>query len=204
MQEEIWKPVVGYEDYYEVSNHGRVRSLNYNKTGQKKLLRPSKTTNGRMQVILCFVGTKKHKLIHRLVAEAFIPNPENKPCIDHLDTNALNNYADNLRWCTLSENNLNPITRQRLSIAGVIKAKNQWSSGCFDSQKRPIVQLSKDEKLIKIWSSMTEASQILNIHIGDICNCCRNKRCRKTAGGYKWKYLSDYGEKTDNRHTADN
>lgn len=197
MEEEIWKPVVGYEGFYEVSNLGHIRSLNYNKTGKTEAIRPSITTNGRAQVILAFNGRKTHKLVHRIVAEAFIPNQENKPCIDHIDTNPLNNLVDNLRWCTRSENNLNMITRKRLSAAGVFKMKNQWSSGCFDKQKRAIAQLSLGGELLRVWESMMDASRGTGIPAGDICGCCKGVRGRKTRGGYKWCYLSDYGKEED-------
>lgn len=190
--EEIWKPVVGYEGYYEVSNLGNVRSLNYNKTGKTATLRQGKLTNGRLQVVLCFNGKQTHKLVHRLVAEAFIPNPENKPNIDHIDTDASNNRVENLRWCTQSENNLNPITRKRLSAASVLKMKRQREMGCFDWVKKPIVQLSLKGEFIRVWESASVAGSALGISPADIGSCCKGRRGRKSRGGYRWKYLSDY------------
>lgn len=202
MEEEIWKPVVGYEGYYEVSNLGNVRSLNYNKTGSIKLLSPSVLRSGRLQVLLCFDGRQKHKLVHRLVAEAFISNPENKPNIDHIDTDFTNNRVENLRWCTQSENNMNPITRKRLSAAGVSKMKRQWKMGCFDYRKKPVVQLTLGGELIRVWESTNSAGTALGIGAGDIGHCCKGKYGRKTRGGYKWKYLSDY-EQEKSRNKAD-
>ena len=113
---EIWKAVVGYEGLYEVSNLGRVKSLETMvvcrggmRTRPSKMLKPSGQFH--LGVTLCKDGKVKRKSIHRLVAEAFIPNPENKPVVDHIDTDAKNNCVENLRWVTTQENCMNPLTR---------------------------------------------------------------------------------------------
>ena len=120
---EIWKPVKGYETFYEVSNKGRVRSLDRvvtnsgifgkNKTFKKKgrILSPRTSpsrglSTGYLRVWLTDGVKGFNKCIHKLVAEAFIPNPESKPQVDHIDSNVLNNSVTNLRWCTQLENNL--------------------------------------------------------------------------------------------------
>jgi hypothetical protein len=95
--EEIWKDIAGYEGHYMVSNTGKVYSYK-----RKKVLSPS--TQGYHQVCLCKNGKVRSFHIHRLVAEAFIPNPENKPEVNHIDHNTDNNYADNLEWVTKFEN----------------------------------------------------------------------------------------------------
>jgi hypothetical protein len=118
---EVWKDVVGYEGLYQVSNLGRVKALERlvknNGSPQhkhEKILKYGKT--GRyLMVSLCKEGKVKAFTVHRLVAIAFIPNPKNKPNVDHIDTNCLNNCADNLRWVTQSENSMNPLTRKHLS-----------------------------------------------------------------------------------------
>lgn len=109
---EIWKEIKGYEGLYEVSNLGRVRSVDRTvlyKNGQThihkgKLLVPGVGKTGYMQVCLCKNGEMKHPLIHRLVAETFIPNPDNLPQINHKDENPSNNVLDNLEWCTAEYN----------------------------------------------------------------------------------------------------
>lgn len=108
MKEIDYKRIKGFEDYLIYSD-GRVYS---EKTG--KFLKPHIDKDGYLIVHLCNCGVKKVR-VHRLVAEAFIPNPENKPFIDHIDTERSNNDISNLRWVTAKENNNNPITLKRLS-----------------------------------------------------------------------------------------
>lgn len=119
--EEIWKDIKGYEGWYQVSNLGRIKSLErtfVRNNGapfkvRERILKSTLDHAGYPYVMLIKLKTKYNKAIHRLVAQAFIPNPENKPCVDHIDCNRQNPIASNLRWVTVSENNLNPITMQR-------------------------------------------------------------------------------------------
>lgn len=119
--EETWKDIKGFEGFYQVSNLGRVKSLKrtiIRKDGKpffirERILKTNNDHSGYPYVTLIILKDKVAKPVHRLVAEAFIPNPENKPCIDHIDCNRANARAENLRWVTYSENNLNPITAHR-------------------------------------------------------------------------------------------
>lgn len=113
LRKEVWLPVVGYEGYYEVSNNGRVKSLRHPiYRGEKihcytksRILKMSKTTTGYWKVELSKKGVKRKSFkVHRLVGAAFIKNTENKPNINHIDGNPLNNKVENLEWCTQSEN----------------------------------------------------------------------------------------------------
>ena len=99
---EIFKDVKGYEGYYEISNLGRVRSTSYK---GKRILKPALTKNGYLNVIFCVNQKKEHKLIHRLVAEAFIPNINNYSTVNHKDEDKLNNYVENLEWLSVEDNN---------------------------------------------------------------------------------------------------
>ena len=102
MNEEIWKPIRNYEGLYEVSNFGRVKSLNYKRTEKEGILKPRTDKDG---YLITSLGRGKTVKIHRLVAEAFITNPENKPCVDHINKIRNDNRAENLQWATISENN---------------------------------------------------------------------------------------------------
>lgn len=104
MSNERWKPIVGYESLYEISDLGRVRSKKRNTTSGKILKGAKRPDGGYISVVLFKEGSGKCMLIHRLVAEAFISNPENKPEVNHLDGNKQNNCVSNLSWCTPSEN----------------------------------------------------------------------------------------------------
>lgn len=124
---EVWKPVAGFEGLYEVSNLGNIkalaRSVYSTKTGKlhqrrpEKILKPNIGPRGYALVVLCKEGKTFPWLVHRLVASAFIPNPENKLEVDHVDTDTTNNNASNLRWVTRKENSLNPLTRAHNSEA---------------------------------------------------------------------------------------
>lgn len=107
---EKWKPINGYEGLYEVSNEGRVRSVKTNKL--RKLILNDK---GYYDICLSKEGKTKHKPVHRLVAESFLDNTDNKPCVEHCNTIKTDNRVENLRWTTYHENNSNPITCKKRS-----------------------------------------------------------------------------------------
>ena len=106
---EIYKDIEGFEGLYQVSNLGRVKSLNYNHTGKEGVLTPALNSYGYCKVSLWKNGKMRVKSIHRLVADAFIDNPNNLPCVNHINGVKTDNSVENLEWCTYKENNAHAI-----------------------------------------------------------------------------------------------
>ena len=153
---------------YQVSNYGRVKSLNYRHTGKERLLKPMIHTKGYFLVWLC---NKQNKLysIHRLVAEAFIPNPYNLPQVNHKDEDKTNNHVDNLEWCSLLYN-----------IRYGTGLKRKITNRC-----KKVYQYTLDGELVKEWESISECS-INGFDLGAVFSCCKGER--KTHKGYIWSF----------------
>ena len=173
---EEWRDIKGYEGLYQVSNLGRVKSTKFN----KEIIMKQKECRGYKRIGLRKNGEKqKFYSIHRLVAEAFIPNENELPCINHNDENKTNNKVENLEWCSY-EYNANYGTRVKRLREANIGGKNPYS-------KKVICVTTGEE-----FDCMTDASKKYNANITSIWKCCNNKQ--KTAGvknGEKlvWKYL---------------
>ena len=165
--EEVWKNVVGYDGIYQVSNTGRIKRILKSK---ERMLIGRLDKDGYKEVILSKKQNKKYCKLHRLVAEAFVPNTNNKPQVNHKDRNKTNNSADNLEWVTGSENTIHSFVTGRKPHKGT----------------RAVSQFTKDMKLISHWESIGDASRALNVSRNNICSCCRGHL--GTAGGYIWKY----------------
>lgn len=189
---EIWKNIEGYENY-QVSNLGRVKSLNYHHSGKEHILKCILNSSGYYKVNLYKDGKTKNLTIHRLVARAFIPNPENKSCIDHINTDKADNRVENLRWCTYKENMGNPLTKARhAEIAESQKGeKGHWFGvlGKHHHSSKPVVQFTKDGYFVKKWDSTSDVERELKIYNSSISACCKGRI--KSAGGYSWKLIND-------------
>lgn len=174
---EEWKDIKGYEGLYQVSNQGRVKSLEktYNvgyggeKHQKERILIPTEVGNGYLHVTLCKNGGKKYKRVHRLVAEAFIPNPNKYDVVNHKDENQKNNNVDNLEWCTQAYNNAYGSRTKRMA----------------ETQSKRVYQYTIDGELVKIWNSTNECGRNGYCQ-GWVAACCRGER--KTHKGYKWSY----------------
>ena len=185
-KEEIWRDIQGYEGLYQVSNLGRVKSLERvcpKKNGgsyyhKEKILcqgtrsRKGKGSLGYKQVDLSKDSKRRTMAVHRLVAMAFIPNPKNLPMINHKDENPRNNEADNLEWCDGSYN----------QAYGTLPERRKYMC------TKPIVMCDRNGKELRTFLSVSEAARAMNCSngLGNIVNCIKNKR--RTAYGYIWKY----------------
>ena len=156
---ENWKAIAGYEELYEVSDLGRVKSLKY---GKEKILKHRKTTGGYLQVSLCKDGHVKSVRIHRLVAEAFIQNPNNLKTVNHKDEDKTNNTVSNLEWMSRADN---------------IRYSANKSVQMFDKSTG---------ELLETFPSLSEAGRVTEINLGNISSCCLGQR--KSSGGYIWRY----------------
>lgn len=171
---EIWTPIKGYEGLYEVSTHGRVRSLDYLHTGQTKVLSLCKDRGGYLFVNLHKKGKRKSYLVHRLVAEAFLTNWFDDIEVNHIDEDKTNNHIDNLEWCD-HKYNCNHGTRNDRLVEKLTNGK----------LSKIVLQFSKTRELIKEWSSAKEAERN-GFNQGAVSACCRGER--QTHKGYIWKY----------------
>ena len=183
---EIWKDIPGYEGLYQVSNMGRILSLNYGhrKSWNKKELKLSRSNSGYYHVQLYKNGIVSTKLIHVLVATVFVENCGNKPEVNHKDGNKKNNCASNLEWVTRKENLKHAVEnglRRRSPMIGIVGAKNKLS--------KSVCQISKDGVCIKIWESLYDAEKEGGYNRNSIRSCANNYK--KTYKGYVWRYCSD-------------
>ena len=171
---------------YEVSNLGRIKKINRKVKNQyinrdKKIniiLKGSKNQKGYLIIKLTKDKSIKTVGIHRLIAETFIPNPNNLPQVNHIDENKENNKVNNLEWCTAEYNNNYGTKKERLRV--------NHNPIIYESVKKQIIQYDKNMNKIEEFVSITSASKKYKINIGDISSCCRYKR--KTAGGFIWRY----------------
>lgn len=185
---EIWKPVVGFEGYYEVSNMGRVRSLDRSvifKDGRKRLingrvLRVENNNNGYQTVSLYKNGKEKRNLIHRLVAQAFIPNPYNLPEVNHINEAKTDNRSENLEWCTRKYNN------EYSNIIEKAIERRFWEKA--GKVERPVLQYTKDGEFVAEYPSTREAERQTGIKHVQISAVCNGKKWFKSAGGFVWSY----------------
>ena len=179
---EIWKDLTGYIGIYQVSNNGRIKSLSrkiVRKNGQfakvkETILKPGTDRYGYSFVVLCNDRVKRTTAIHRLVAAAFIPNPDNLPEIDHIDGDRANNHADNLRWVTVKENQNNPIT------------KSKWIGRKAKPHHEKAIEQIKNGIVVNVFVSIQEAARKGNFSATAICKVCKGKG--NLHKGYKWRY----------------
>lgn len=190
LKNEEFRDIENFEGLYQISNYGRVKSLerfkrNHTKVQkvEEQILKSHLNNRGYYYAMLNKEGEQNHKTIHRLIAQAFIPNPNNLPCINHIDGNKLNNSLDNMEFCTYSHNNKEAyrLGLKKSAITGRLGYDN-WNS-------KPICQYDLKGNFIKEWACSLEVKRQLGINASNITSCCRGERNK--AGGYIWKYRKE-------------
>lgn len=189
---EVWLPVVGFENHYYVSNYGRVKRIpgvvkktykdkgvRFERQGEKILV---PINNGHNYFAVNLVCGKRY--VHRLVAQSFIPNLFDYPEVDHINGNTWDNRVENLRWVTRLDNTYNPITVTRRAKASA-------------EQEKPIIQLTVLGEYVKEWRSATAAASALGCARPTINGVLSKRGSIKSALGYLFVYKSDYDPKTD-------
>ena len=173
---EQWKTIEGYPKY-QVSNLGRVKSLSYMRTGRENVLSLKQTRCGYMAFWLYRDGKRKMPLVHRLVAKAFLENPNNLPQVNHKDGDKTNNRVSNLEWCSQSEN------EKHAFITGLKRKPTNRFKVC---------QYDTSGNLIKLWDSAKAVKLALGISKTQIGKCARGEQ--KTSHGFIWKYKKIGGD----------
>lgn len=183
--QEIWRDVVGYEGLYKVSNLGNVLSIPRRGTHLRKehLLKQYKTKKGYLNVFLVKKCKSFYTGTHRLVAQAFIPNPKNKQQVNHIDGNKENNCVDNLEWVTNQEN------MDHSWRIGLRNKDKIYKSGKDNKLSIKINQYSINGNLIKTWFCLKDVERELGFSPANICACCKHRR--NIAYGYIWRYIGD-------------
>lgn len=193
---EVWRPINEYEELYEVSSHGRIKHLKKyiihpnggSSLRKEKIMRQAINKAGYHHISLTKNNMAKNYFIHRLVCLAFNLNEDNKPEVNHKDTNKSNNFYKNLEWATPLENS------SHATLHGLLKPRfgkdNNFfgKHGGLSAVSKPVLQKSLDGKEISKWDSITEAAAHVKVSICCISECCNGRQ--KTSGGFSWQYLN--------------
>jgi hypothetical protein len=189
--QEIWRDLPGYEQYYQVSNFGKLRSKPRRvKCGNGYYTKPAKelklqiNNHGYLYFQVKADGEHKKLYIHRAVCMAFIPNINKKPYVNHMDSNPLNNNVSNLEWVTHKENVHHAMNAGRFKDS--FSKTVEKFKGTIEEKQIPVIGTNIDTGEKIKFKSINEAGRHFNNRAGDICKCCKGERI--TAQGYKWEY----------------
>ena len=190
LSNEVWKPIDEYENLYEISNYSRIKSLSKYKHKKIMILKPTRDNYNRYYVTLYKNGKGRKYFVHRLVAKTFIPNPDNKPEINHINPvtkDLCDNRVCNLEWATSKEN-----SQWTIKLGHLYKP---WLGkfGKDNNKSKPIVRLDTHGNLIDRWENAREIQRTLGIDFRFVSRCC-NHKC-KTAHGYIFMFEGEYDDK---------
>ena len=193
--DEIWKDIYfvdngieyDYRGLYQVSNFGRIKSLNYRRSGKEKIMKLKKHKNGYMEICL-YKNKYKTLKVHRLVAFMFVENNDivNKKEVNHKDENKENNYAYNLEWCTPKYNSNYGNRNKKMS-----KKKKELYSWENNTRCKKVIQYDLNNNIIKIWNYAKEVSETLNINYTMLIHTLNGKRKKNEYKNFIWKYKED-------------
>lgn len=177
-KEEIWMPIQGYSKYL-VSNRGRIKTIQIRGKKVNQLMVQTLTKKGYLKVTLYENNNKKTLLVHQIVAQTFIPNPNNKPQVNHKNGIKTDNRVENLEWNTAKENVNHSI---RIGLRKALRGKDNPCS-------KTIIQMDLGNNIIHAWGSSKEVERELGIDQSLIIRCCQGKQ--KTSHGSLWRYGGD-------------
>lgn len=175
--EEKWKPIEDFRDKYEISNLGRIKNIRTN-----HILKMTNQYGDYFCIILYDETHKRSTRIHREVAKAFIPNPNNYKEINHKDGNKQNNRVENLEWCSRKHN----IKHALETGLNSMKYLNCYNKNKFNNKYGKLYQYDKNKNLLNIYNNTNEAHDKTGVCIRNILQCINHEPKRKTAGGYVW------------------
>lgn len=172
MKKELWRDIKDYKGHYQVSNLSRVKSIKF---GKERILKPVTNSSGYLFVKLCKDGKAKAFTVHRLVAEAFLPNPHNYSCVNHKDENKQNNNVSNLEWCTYKYNSNYGTAIQRTS-------QKRINGKC----SKKVYQYTLDGQFVREWESTAECGRN-GFNQGHVAACCQGKLKKHKDSIWRYK-----------------
>ena len=200
MENEIWKDIVGFEGKYQISNLGNVRSLCFRNQKLVKNLTQITNNQGYKLVQLCERKRNMPFLVHRLVAMAFVDNPNNYPIVNHKDENPLNNQADNLEWCTYSYNttysmNIHP-ERRKINANNLEKYSPRNKKGVPHKYNNRIAVVDENNKVLSIYENAATAAKVLKLQTCNVLEVCKANKKRqigkkRRTGGYIFEFIEE-------------